>query len=107
MKNGTGGSEAGEMFEGFVENVTGVEVGGDEDVGATGDTRLGELFLADVGVDGGVELHFSVDYDVGAEKRVRAVCKRSMVSSWPPLPKLEKESRAIWGGVRRSFWAER
>lgn len=48
------------MFEGFVEDVARVEIGDDEDVSAAGYCGIREFFLGYGGVDGGVELHFSV-----------------------------------------------
>ena len=65
LENRADGSGAGELLHGFVEDVAGVEVGADEDVGAAGDGGVGGFFGADFEVDGGVELHFAVDEDVG------------------------------------------
>ncbi len=49
------------MFHGLVEDVAGVEVWCDKDVGVAGDWGAGDFFLANFGVDGGIELHFAVD----------------------------------------------
>jgi len=70
LEDGAGDSEAGELLEGFVDEVAGVEVGGDEDVGLTGDlvgfgAHGGLAFVeADAGINGGVKLHFSGDEEV-------------------------------------------
>ncbi len=53
--------KASDMFEGLVEDVARVEVGDDEDVGVAGYRGIREFFLSNSGVDGGVELHFSVE----------------------------------------------
>lgn len=53
-----------DLLKSFVEKVTGIEVGGDEDVGLAGDGGIWELFGGDGRIDGGVELHFSVDGEV-------------------------------------------
>ena len=65
MDNRAGDGKSAEAFEGFVENVAGIEVGGDENVGASGDLRGGEFFGGDYWVDSGVELHFAVDEPIG------------------------------------------
>lgn len=65
MEEGAGGGVAGEAFEGLVEEVAGVEIGGDEDVGVASDLGIWEFFGGDVGTEGGVELHFAVDEEVG------------------------------------------
>ncbi len=61
MEDGASDVEAGDVFKGFIEDIAGVEVGDDENVGVTGHGGIGELFLGDSWVDGGVELHFSVE----------------------------------------------
>lgn len=61
MEDGAGDGEAAKLLERFIKKVTGIKVWGDENVGTTGDRRIGGFFLADLGMDGGVELHFSVD----------------------------------------------
>lgn len=63
LEDGAGDMEAGDLLEGLVEDVAGIEVGDDEDIGVTGDGGIGELFLGDGGIDGGVELHFAVEED--------------------------------------------
>lgn len=64
LEDGAGDGETGELFEGFVKDIAGIEVGGDEDVGLAGDGGIWELFGGDGRIDGGVELHFSVDGEV-------------------------------------------
>lgn len=66
-----------DLLKSFVEKVTGIEVGGDEDVGLAGDRGevgvirwsvsgpFGGLFGGDGRVEGGVELHFAVDKESG------------------------------------------
>ncbi len=72
LEDGAGDGETGELLESFIEEIAGVEIGGDEDVGAAGDRGVGELFGADAGVNCGVELHFAVDEEgwvgVGGEE---------------------------------------
>ncbi len=71
LKDRSGDGEAGELLKDFVNKVTGIEIGGDEDVSPTGDLvgfRVGVLGVAFVEtntrIDGGVELHFSGDKDI-------------------------------------------
>lgn len=76
LEDGAGGVEAADLLEGFVEKITGVEVGGDEDVGLTGDGGeigiirwsadgpFGGLFGGDGRTESGVELHFAVDEEI-------------------------------------------
>ena len=65
MDDGAGDAEVGELLERFVEDVAGVQVGSDEDVGVALDGGGGEFLAADVGVDGAVELHLAVNEPVG------------------------------------------
>lgn len=60
LEDGAGDMEAGDVLEGFVEDVTGVEVGDDEDVGMAGNGRIGEFLLSNFWIYGGVELHFAI-----------------------------------------------
>lgn len=70
LEDGAGDSEAGELLEDFVDEVTGVEVGGDEDVGLAGNLAgfgvdRGRAFAeTDAWIDGGVELHFSGNEEI-------------------------------------------
>ncbi len=57
--------KAGNMLEGFVENVTRIEVRNDKDVGVTSNWRIGELFLGNNGINGGIKLHFSIKENFG------------------------------------------
>ena len=66
MDDGASDGEAAETFKGFVEDVARIKIGGDEDVGAAFYGGFGKFFVADFGVDSGVELHFAVDEPVGA-----------------------------------------
>lgn len=61
MENRAGNGEAAELLEGFVEEVAGIQVGGDENVSVAGDGGIWGFFRANARVHGGVELHFSVD----------------------------------------------
>lgn len=65
LDNGTSNSEIAELFEGFVEDITRIEVGSDEDVGFAGNGGSGGLFASNAGVNCGVKLHFAVDDIVG------------------------------------------
>ena len=65
LDNRAGTGEAAEALERFVEEVAGVEIGSDENVGLAFDGAGGEFFGGNLGVDGGVELHFAVDEPVG------------------------------------------
>lgn len=64
LEDGASDGEASDLLEGFVDEVAGVEVGGDEDVGAASDGGVGGFFGANAGVDGGVELELAVDEDL-------------------------------------------
>lgn len=71
LKDRSGDGEAGELLKDFVNEVTGIEVRGDEDVSLTGDLvgfGVGVLRVAFVEantrIDGGVKLHFSGDKDI-------------------------------------------
>lgn len=76
MKDGAGGVETADLLEGFVEKVTGVEIGGDENVGLASNrgeigiirrsagSPFGGLFGGDGRIESGVELHFAVDEEV-------------------------------------------
>ena len=61
LNDGAGDSPAGELFEGFVEEIARVEVGGDEDVGLALERGIRGLFGGDGGVYCGFELEFAVD----------------------------------------------
>ncbi len=66
MEDGPGNSETGELFKGFVEEVAGVEVGSNENISSAGDGGM-RCFLFGYGrVNGGVELEFAVNEEVGA-----------------------------------------
>ena len=65
MDDRAGDGKTGKLFERFIEDVAGVEVGGDEDVGTALEDATRGLFKGDVRVDGGIELHFAVDEIVG------------------------------------------
>ena len=52
------------MLECFVEEIAGVEIGRDEDVGLAGDGGMRGFLVADSRIDGGIELHFSVNEEV-------------------------------------------
>lgn len=77
LEDGAGDGKTGELLEGFVKDIAGIEVGGDEDVGLAGDMGevgiirwsvsgpFGGLFGGDGRVEGGVELHFAVDKESG------------------------------------------
>lgn len=65
LEDGAGDMEAGDVLKGFVEDVAGIEVGDDEDIGVAGDGGVGEFLLGDGGIDGGVELHFAIEEDFG------------------------------------------
>lgn len=78
LQDGAGDGEAGDLFEDFVDQVAGIEVGSNEDVGLAGD-RVGfgvgsRLALAetDTRVDGGVELHFSGDEHIAIIERPKS-----------------------------------
>lgn len=60
MNERTGDSEAAKPFKRFVENIAGIEVGSNKNVGIAFDDGSGEFFGGDFGVDGGVKLHFAV-----------------------------------------------
>lgn len=61
LEDGAGDSETGELLEGLIENVASVEIGGNEDISLASDGRMGGFFLANAGIDGGVELEFAID----------------------------------------------
>lgn len=67
LEDGACDGETGELFKNFVDEVAGIEVGGDEDVGLAGDLvgfGVGEgltFVEADARIDCCVELHFSGD----------------------------------------------
>lgn len=86
LEDGAGDGEASKLFEGFVEEVAGVEVGSNEDIGLAGDGRGGEFFGGDGGVQGGIELHFAVDEEVGFDRRCvigkRMVAAGGAVVGW-------------------------
>lgn len=65
LENRAGDSEAGKLFESFVENIASIEVGCNEDVGSAGDWGLGRFFLTNARIDGGVELELAVDENGG------------------------------------------
>ncbi len=50
LQKGAGDSEASDLFEGFIEEIAGVQVGGDEDVCAAGDWGIGEFRGGDFGI---------------------------------------------------------
>lgn len=60
--------EAGDVLEGFVEDVAGIEVRDDEDISVTSDRGVGEFLLRDGGIDGSVELHFAIEENLGILK---------------------------------------
>ena len=62
-EDGAGDGGVGEILNGFVEDVAGVEVGGNQDVGMASDSGLSGFFGADARINGGVELHFAIDQD--------------------------------------------
>lgn len=64
LNHGAGDSEATETFEGFVEDVAGIKVWGDKDIGVAFDGGGREFFGGNVWVDSGVELHFAVYYPI-------------------------------------------
>lgn len=64
LQDGAGNGVSADLLESFVEEIAGVEIGRDEDVGLAGDGGIWELFGGDGRIDGGVELHFSVDGEV-------------------------------------------
>lgn len=71
LKDRSSDGKAGELLKDFVNEVTGIEVRGDEDVSLTGDLvgfGVGVLRVAFVEantrIDGGVKLHFSGDKDI-------------------------------------------
>lgn len=53
---------AGEVFDEFAGDVGAVEVGEDEDVGFSGDEGVAAFDAGEVGDDGGVGLHFAVNF---------------------------------------------
>lgn len=63
LEDGSGDSKACKLFKDFVDQITGVKVGSDEDIGLSGNFfsfgALGLMILvkADAGVNRGVELH--------------------------------------------------
>ena len=61
MDNGASTSKSTKAFQGFVKNITGIEVWSDKDVGLTTDSRSREFFVTNFGIDGSIKLHFSVD----------------------------------------------
>lgn len=68
LKDGASDRVAGKAFKSFIEEITGVEVGGDEDIGAASNGGTRELFCGDGRVDGSVELHFAVNEDTRVSK---------------------------------------
>ena len=65
MDDGASDSETAELLEGFVEDVAGIEVRSDEDVGAALQRAVWGFLAGDGGINGGVELYFAVDKIVG------------------------------------------
>lgn len=68
LENGAGDGKTADLFEGFVESIAGIEVRSDEDVGVTGDRRGGSFFGGNSGINGGVELHFSINDNIGVRE---------------------------------------
>lgn len=50
LEKGAGDGKSADLLESFVEEVAGVEVGSDEDIGAASDGGIGEFVMGDVGV---------------------------------------------------------
>lgn len=80
LEDGAGDGKASELLEDFVDKVTRIEVGGDEDVGLASDLigfgigSFGMVFVkADAGVNGGVELHFASNEDVAVGESFKGV----------------------------------
>ena len=65
MDNWAGNGEAAELFERFVEDIAGIEVGSDENIGTPLQRTFGSLFGGDSGIYSGVELHLAVDEPIG------------------------------------------
>ena len=65
MNDGAGDGEFAKLFEGFVEDVAGIEIRSDEDVGFPFYGALWSFLASDGGIHGSVELHFAVDEPIG------------------------------------------
>lgn len=64
LQDGAGNGVSADLLESFVEEIAGVEIGRDEDVGLAGDGGMRGFLVADSRIDGGIELHFSVNEEV-------------------------------------------
>ncbi len=65
LDNGAGYVEATELFERFVENITGIEVGGNKNVSLALQGTFGGFLGGDFWINRGIELHFAVDSPIG------------------------------------------
>lgn len=61
MNHGASDGETAELFERFVEDVAGIEIWSDENVGVSLQGAVWGFLGCYLWVDGGVELHFAVD----------------------------------------------
>ena len=65
LDNGAGYVETTELFKRFVEDVAGIKVGSNKNVGLALQGAFGSFLGGDFRIHGGVELHFAVDNPVG------------------------------------------
>ena len=65
LDNGAGYVEATELFERFVENIAGIEVGGNKNVSLALQGTFGGFLGGDFRINRGVKLHFAINNPVG------------------------------------------
>ena len=64
LEDGAGGGKATKLFKRFVEDVAGVEIGADKDIGLAGDSGMRGFFASNSRVDRGVKLEFAVNENI-------------------------------------------
>ena len=64
LDDGAGDGEAAELFEGFVEDVAGIKIWGNQNVGLAFQGAIRGLFFGDTRTNGGVKLDLPVDEPV-------------------------------------------